>query len=112
MKRILVTGAAGFIGAALCLELIKKGYQILGVDNLDKSSLQISFEEFRPEIVVNLAAQAGVRYSILNPDSYTKSNLVGFANILECCRGSKVEHLIFASSSSVYGKNKKIAYCK
>lgn len=140
MKRILVTGAAGFIGAALCLELIKKGYQILGVDNLnnyydvqlkldrlhrldnndlflfkrvdisDKSSLQISFEEFRPEIVVNLAAQAGVRYSILNPDSYTKSNLVGFANILECCRGSKVEHLIFASSSSVYGKNKKIPF--
>ncbi len=140
MKRILVTGAAGFIGAALCLELTKKGYQVLGLDNLndyydvqlkldrlhrlddndlflfkrvdisDKSSLQISFEEFRPEIVVNLAAQAGVRYSILNPDSYTKSNLVGFANILECCRKTKVEHLIFASSSSVYGKNKKIPF--
>ena len=131
MKRILVTGAAGFIGAALCLELTKKSYQVLGIDNLndyydvqlkldrlhrlddndlflfkkvdisDKSSLQIPFEEFRPEIVVNLAAQAGVRYSILNPDSYTKSNLVGFANILECCRKTKVKHLIFASSSSV-----------
>lgn len=140
MKRILVTGAAGFIGAALCLELTKKSYQVLGIDNLndyydvqlkldrlhrlddndlflfkkvdisDKSSLQIPFEEFRPEIVVNLAAQAGVRYSILNPDSYTKSNLVGFANILECCRKTKVKHLIFASSSSVYGKNKKVPF--
>lgn len=140
MKRILVTGAAGFIGAALCLELTKKSYQVLGIDNLndyydvqlkldrlhrlddndlflfkkvdisDKSSLQIPFEEFRPEIVVNLAAQAGVRYSILNPDSYTKSNLVGFANILECCRETKVKHLIFASSSSVYGKNKKVPF--
>ena len=140
MKRILVTGAAGFIGAALCLELTKKSYQVLGIDNLndyydvqlkldrlhrlddndlflfkkvdisDKSSLQIPFEEFRPEIVVNLAAQAGVRYSILNPDSYTKNNLVGFANILECCRKTKVKHLIFASSSSVYGKNKKVPF--
>lgn len=72
--------------------------------------MQIPFEEFRPEIVVNLAAQAGVRYSILNPDSYTKSNLVGFANILECCRKTKVKHLIFASSSSVYGKNKKVPF--
>ena len=80
------------------------------VDISDKSSLQIPFEEFRPEIVVNLAAQAGVRYSILNPDSYTKSNLVGFANILECCRKTKVKHLIFASSSSVYGKNKKVPF--
>jgi len=140
MKRILVTGAAGFIGAALCLELTKRGYRVLGLDNLndyyniqlkidrlhrldnndlfhfervdisEKVVLKSSFDLFHPEIVVNLAAQAGVRYSILNPDSYTKSNLVGFANILECCREEKVEHLIFASSSSVYGKNKKIPF--
>lgn len=140
MKRILVTGAAGFIGAALCLELTKRGYRVLGLDNLndyynvqlkidrlhrldnndlfhfervdisEKVALKSSFDLFHPEIVVNLAAQAGVRYSILNPYSYTKSNLVGFANILECCREEKVEHLIFASSSSVYGKNKKIPF--
>lgn len=140
MKRILVTGAAGFIGAALCLALTKRGYRVLGLDNLndyynvqlkidrlhrldnndlfhfervdisEKVALKSSFDLFHPEIVVNLAAQAGVRYSILNPDSYTKSNLVGFANILECCREAKVEHLIFASSSSVYGKNEKIPF--
>lgn len=140
MKRILVTGAAGFIGAALCLALTKRGYRVLGLDNLndyynvqlkidrlhrldnndlfhfervdisEKVALKSSFDLFHPEMVVNLAAQAGVRYSILNPDSYTKSNLVGFANILECCREAKVEHLIFASSSSVYGKNKKIPF--
>ncbi len=140
MKRILVTGAAGFIGAALCLALTKRGYRVLGLDNLndyynvqlkidrlhrldnndlfhfervdisEKVALKSSFDLFHPEIVVNLAALAGVRYSILNPDSYTKSNLVGFANILECCREAKVEHLIFASSSSVYGKNEKIPF--
>lgn len=140
MKRILVTGAAGFIGAALCVELTKRGNRVLGLDNLnnyyniqlkvdrlrrldnndlfhfervdisEKAALESSFALFKPEIVVNLAAQAGVRYSILNPDSYTKSNLVGFANVLECCRETKVEHLIFASSSSVYGKNKKIPF--
>ena len=140
MKRILVTGAAGFIGAALCLALTKRGYRVLGLDNLndyynvqlkidrlhrldnndlfhfervdisEKVALKSSFDLFHPEMVVNLAAQAGVRYSILNPDSYTKSNLVGFANILECCREARVEHLIFASSSSVYGKNKKIPF--
>lgn len=140
MKRVMVTGAAGFIGAALCLELAKRGYQIYGIDNLndyydvklkkdrlsrleevinfqfkkldisEKEQLSSTFEKFKPEIVINLAAQAGVRYSIQNPDSYTKSNLVGFANILECCRHFCVEHLIFASSSSVYGKNKKIPF--
>lgn len=140
MKRVMVTGAAGFIGAALSLELAKRGYQICGIDNLneyydvklkkdrlsrleeminfqfkeldisEKEKLSSSFEKFKPEIVINLAAQAGVRYSIQNPDSYTKSNLVGFANILECCRHFCVEHLIFASSSSVYGKNKKIPF--
>ena len=140
MKRVMVTGAAGFIGAALSLELAKRGYQIYGIDNLndyydvklkkdrlsrleevinfqfkkldisEKEQLSSIFEKFKPEIVINLAAQAGVRYSIQNPDSYTKSNLVGFANILECCRHFCVEHLIFASSSSVYGKNKKIPF--
>lgn len=140
MKRVMVTGAAGFIGAALSLELAKRGYQIYGIDNLndyydvklkkdrlsrleevinfqfkkldisEKEQLSSAFEKFKPEIVINLAAQAGVRYSIQNPDSYTKSNLVGFANILECCRHFCVEHLIFASSSSVYGKNKKIPF--
>ena len=140
MKRVMVTGAAGFIGAALSLELAKRGYQIYGIDNLndyydvklkkdrlsrleevinfqfkkldisEKEQLFSTFEKFKPEIVINLAAQAGVRYSIQNPDSYTKSNLVGFANILECCRHFCVEHLIFASSSSVYGKNKKIPF--
>lgn len=140
MKRVMVTGAAGFIGAALSLELAKRGYQIYGIDNLndyydvklkkdrlsrleevinfqfkkldisEKEKLSSTFEKFKPEIVINLAAQAGVRYSIQNPDSYTKSNLVGFANILECCRHFCVEHLIFASSSSVYGKNKKIPF--
>ena len=140
MKRVMVTGAAGFIGAALSLELAKRGYQIYGIDNLndyydvklkkdrlsrleevinfqfkkldisEKEQLSSTFEKFKPEIVINLAAQAGVRYSIQNPDSYTKSNLVGFANILECCRHFCVEHLIFASSSSVYGKNKKIPF--
>ncbi len=140
MKRVMVTGAAGFIGAALSLELVKRGYQIYGIDNLndyydvklkkdrlsrleevinfqfkkldisEKEKLSSTFEKIKPEIVINLAAQAGVRYSIQNPDSYTKSNLVGFANILECCRHFCVEHLIFASSSSVYGKNKKIPF--
>ena len=140
MKRVMVTGAAGFIGAALSLELAKRGYQIYGIDNLndyydvklkkdrlsrleevinfqfkkldisEKEKLSSTFEKFKPEIVINLAAQAGVRYSIQNPDSYTKSNLVGFANVLECCRHFCVEHLIFASSSSVYGKNKKIPF--
>lgn len=140
MKRVMVTGAAGFIGAALSLELVQRGYQVYGIDNLndyydvqlkkdrlsrlkginnfqfekldiaEKESLFSNFKKFKPEIVINLAAQAGVRYSIQNPDSYTRSNLVGFANILECCRYSDVEHLIFASSSSVYGKNKKIPF--
>lgn len=140
MKKILVTGAAGFIGAALSFALAKKGYQIYGLDNLndyydvrlkkdrlsilremsnfqferldiaEKEVLVSAFEKFRPEIVINLAAQAGVRYSIQNPDSYTRSNLVGFANILECCRHFCVGHLIFASSSSVYGKNTKIPF--
>ena len=76
----------------------------------DKACLESIFEEYRPEVVVNLAAQAGVRYSITNPDVYIESNLIGFYNILECCRHYPVEHLVYASSSSVYGSNKKVPY--
>ncbi len=145
-KRILITGAAGFIGANLAEEWLKRGAEIIGIDNLndyydvdlkkfrleklmryekfvfyktdisDMEALREIFAEKQPEIVVNLAAQAGVRYSIINPDSYIQSNLIGFYNILECCRHSYdegkngVEHLVYASSSSVYGSNKKVPY--
>lgn len=152
--RILVTGAAGFIGANLVMQLLKreKAVEILGIDCLndyydpaikdfrlaeiekiaaehpdskwtfvkgniaDKALIDRLFKEFQPEIVVNLAAQAGVRYSITNPDAYVESNLIGFYNILEACRHSYdndaegVKHLIYASSSSVYGSNKKVPY--
>ncbi len=139
MKRILVTGAAGFIGRAVCEKLCQLGYQVSGLDNLNSyydprlkedrlktlkfenfaffkadissmEQLKEIFNKTKPECVINLAAQAGVRYSIENPDSYTKSNLVGFANILECCRSYEIKHLIFASSSSVYGNNKKVPF--
>ena len=151
-KVILVTGAAGFVGANLVMWLFKtaQASHIIGVDSVndyydvslkdyrlqqiesdvkhdnqwtfkkgniaDKAFLESIFEEYKPEIVVNLAAQAGVRYSITNPDAYIESNIIGFYNILECCRhsydnGTKgVEHLVYASSSSVYGANKKIPY--
>ncbi len=145
-KRILVTGAAGFIGANLVMELVKRfpGCKILGIDNMndyydpwikeyrldriaevvadddqfelirgsiaDRDLVDRAFEEFKPEVVVNLAAQAGVRYSIDNPDAYIEANLIGFYNILEACRHWPVEHLVYASSSSVYGANKKIPY--
>ncbi|MDY5120297.1 MAG: NAD-dependent epimerase/dehydratase family protein, partial [Treponema porcinum] len=79
-------------------------------DIADKETLVSVFEKYNPDIVVNLAAQAGVRYSIDNPDAYIKSNMIGFYNILECCRHHPVEHLVFASSSSVYGTNKKVPY--
>lgn len=79
-------------------------------DISDKALLEKVFSDYEPEAVVNLAAQAGVRYSIENPDAYTRSNLVGFANLLECCRHHKVGHFVFASSSSVYGKNKKVPF--
>lgn len=140
--RVLITGAAGFIGSNLALDLLKKypDIQILGIDNLndyydpklkydrlkklescpgfrfvkgniaDKALVDSLFEEFRPDIVVNLAAQAGVRYSIVNPDAYIESNMLGFYNLLEACRHHPVKHLVFASSSSVYGSNKKIPY--
>ena len=154
VKTILVTGAAGFIGANLCMELLRReeGVHIIGIDNMndyydvsikkwrlaeienlaalhsgstwtfvqgniaDKTVIDTIFAEHRPNIVVNLAAQAGVRYSITNPDVYIESNLIGFYNILEACRHSYdngaggVEHLVYASSSSVYGSNKKVPY--
>ncbi len=145
-KRILVTGAAGFIGANLVMELVKRylGCKVLGIDNVnnyydvsikeyrldciaeavqdddqfelvrgsiaDRDLVERVFTEFKPEVVVNLAAQAGVRYSIENPDAYIESNIIGFYNILEACRHNPVEHLVYASSSSVYGANKKIPY--
>ncbi len=145
-KRILVTGAAGFIGANLVIELMERfpGCRILGIDNVnnyydvgikeyrldriaeaaneddqfelvrgsiaDRDIIDRVFEEFKPEVVVNLAAQAGVRYSIENPDAYMEANMIGFYNILEACRHNPVEHLVYASSSSVYGSNKKIPY--
>lgn len=135
MSRILVTGAAGFIGFYLSERLLKDGHEVLGVDNLndyydvnlkysrldilkqypnfkfekialeDKPDLDKAFANFKPERVINLAAQAGVRYSLENPSAYINSNMVGFGNILECCRHHKIAHLVFASSSSVYGAN-------
>ena len=153
-KVILVTGAAGFIGSNLVMELLKEVHpvHIIGIDNMndyydvsikeyrlkrienlaaehpdsswkfvkgsiaDKELVDSLFEEYNPAVVVNLAAQAGVRYSITNPDVYIQSNLIGFYNILEACRHSYdsgqagVEHLVYASSSSVYGTNKKVPY--
>ena len=138
--RILVTGAAGFIGAALSERLLARGDEVLGLDNLndyydvrlklarlarltphakfrfvkaslqDRESIDAAFAEFAPQRVVNLAAQAGVRYSLENPRAYVESNLTGFINILEGCRGGKVEHLVYASSSSVYGANRKLPF--
>lgn len=153
-KTILITGAAGFIGSNLVLELVRtqSPIHIVGIDNMndyydvsikeyrlkqiescfkehpestwtfikgsiaDKTVVESAFLDYKPDIVVNLAAQAGVRYSITNPDAYIESNLIGFYNILEACRhsydnGAKgVEHLVYASSSSVYGSNKKVPY--
>ena len=143
---ILVTGAAGFIGFYLSKVLLEQGKNVIGLDNIndyydvrlkhfrldilrkfenftfiegdlaDKALVDKIFEENKPSIVVNLAAQAGVRYSITNPDAYINSNIIGFYNILEACRhsydsgASGVEHLVYASSSSVYGSNKKVPY--
>ena len=87
-----------------------KNFTFIKGNIADKTLVEKVFEEYKPEIVVNLAAQAGVRYSITNPDAYLESNLIGFFNILEACRYNKVEHLVYASSSSVYGMNKKIPY--
>ena len=139
-KLILVTGGAGFIGYHLSKCLLKKGCRVIGFDNLndyyevqlkeerlknlkkydkfefvkgdlaDKTILEELFRKYGFDIVVNLGAQAGVRYSIDNPDAYIQSNLIGFYNILECCRHFSVEHLVYASSSSVYGANKKVPF--
>lgn len=139
-KTYLITGTAGFIGYYLSKKLLEKGYKVIGIDNIndyydinlklerldklkpfnnfifikadisDKNIIMKTFEEYKPNIVVNLAAQAGVRYSIENPDAYIESNIVGFFNILEACRYNLVEHLIYASSSSVYGSNKKVPF--
>ncbi len=139
-KTYLITGGAGFIGYHLSEALLKKGASVIGVDNMndyyevslkedrlailcgyenyhfvkadiaDKEAIFALFEKYRPQVVVNLAAQAGVRYSIDNPDAYVQSNLVGFFHILEACRQYPVEHLVFASSSSVYGGNKKVPF--
>ena len=151
-KRVLVTGAAGFIGANLVLRLLQGNEvsRVVGIDNLndyydpaikdwrlsgiraaaeqdesrwkfvrgdiaDAQTVKALFDEEKPELVVNLAAQAGVRYSITNPDAYIQSNLIGFYNILEACRhsydsGEGVQHLVYASSSSVYGTNRKVPF--
>lgn len=140
MKNILVTGSAGFIGSSLTLKLLEMGEFVIGVDNhndyydqslkedrlslfnenpnyahnridlADRTPIEKLFKKYKPEYVVNLAAQAGVRYSIENPRTYIESNIVGFTNILEECRNNDVKHLVYASSSSVYGANGKIPF--
>lgn len=157
MKKVLVTGAAGFIGYHLVKSLVQKGYSVVGIDNLntyydvqlkldrlkelgidtrsptfvqqektqskndpelcfwqldlcDEDNLHQLFEDEKLDIVINLAAQAGVRYSIKNPKAYINSNIVGFANLLEACRHHAISHFIFASSSSVYGNQEKIPF--
>ena len=139
-KKILITGAAGFIGYHLARRLLSLGARVAGMDNMnayydvqlkkdrlarlelypafsftqgdlaDKETVDRIFGDFRPDIVVNLAAQAGVRYSIDHPREYIDSNIVGFFNILEACRHFQPEHLLFASSSSVYGNQKKTPF--
>ena len=138
--KVLVTGAAGFIGSALTLRLLERGDDVIGIDNhndyydpslkearlarhvdhsgyvhlrvdlADKKAIEDCFSQHQPDRVVNLAAQAGVRYSIENPLAYINSNIVGFAHILEGCRHHNVEHLVYASSSSVYGANTKMPF--
>ena len=138
--KILVTGSAGFIGSMLSLKLLERGNEVIGVDNhneyydpkikearleklekystykhyrvdlSDQKNLEDVFKNNKPQKVVNLAAQAGVRYSIKNPLAYINSNIVGFAHILENCRQNKVEHLVYASTSSVYGANTKTPF--
>lgn len=139
-KVYLITGAAGFIGYFLSKSLLKDGYRVVGIDNLndyydvdlkyerlnqlkhfkqftfikgdisDKNTVLHEFQEYKPDIVINLAAQAGVRYSLENPDTYITSNISGFYNILEACRRYPVSHLVYASSSSVYGLSNKVPF--
>jgi UDP-glucuronate 4-epimerase len=138
--KVLVTGSAGFIGSALSLRLLARGDEVIGIDNLndyydvelkkarlaralsvsgftdlridlhDRKAVAKAFDSFQPERVVNLAAQAGVRYSIQNPMAYVDTNLTGFANVLEGCRTHEVDHLVYASSSSVYGANTNMPF--
>ena len=138
--KLIITGSAGFLGFSLCLKLLNSSYNIIGIDNhnnyydtklkearfnklikysnyqhyridiSDKENLEKVFKEHKPEIVINLAAQAGVRYSIKNPLAYINSNIVGFANILENCRHQNVNHLIYASTSGIYGANTKLPF--
>lgn len=140
MKTILVTGAAGFVGFHVCSRLLRDGYRVVGLDNFndyydpqlkharlqtiletpsfsfqraelaDRNAIEEIFKHAEPSHVIHLAAQAGVRYSIKNPHPYIESNVVGFLNVLEACRYHKVEHLVFASSSSVYGANTKVPF--
>jgi len=135
--KVLVTGAAGFIGMHAVERLLARGDEVVGVDNLspyysvelkrdrlkrvgrmrfyeldlaDAGALRQAFEREKPDAVLHLAAQAGVRYSLEHPESYIQANLVGFANLLECCRHHRPRHLVYASSSSVYGKNPKLPW--
>ena len=138
--KVLVTGAAGFIGSAVVLKLLERGDFVLGIDNhnnyydpvlkearlrrysdhpnyihlradlIDEKKINNFFLKYKPHKVINLAAQAGVRYSLKNPQSYVQSNIIGFTNILECCRHHKVKHLVYASTSSVYGANSKTPF--
>ncbi|MDH5614752.1 MAG: NAD-dependent epimerase, partial [Gammaproteobacteria bacterium] len=138
--KVLITGSAGFIGSALSLRLLERGDTVIGIDNLndyydvnlkkarlartldhknyiearinleDREAIAALFKKHKPNRVVNLAAQAGVRYSLINPHSYVDTNLVGFVNILEGCRHNDVEHLVYASSSSVYGANTNMPF--
>ena len=138
--KVLVTGAAGFIGYHFSQLLLQNSYQVIGIDNLndyydpklkedrlsrlerynhfvfqkidikDYAVIDKLFKNYQPEVVINLAAQAGVRYSIENPSAFMDSNVIGFLNILEACRHHTVKHLLYASSSSVYGANKTIPF--
>jgi len=138
--KVLITGTAGFIGNNLAQRLLDRGDEVIGVDNLndyydvtlkearlslvkdhnkftevresiqDREAMEDTFKKYQPQRVINLAAQAGVRYSITNPHSYIESNLVGFNHVLEGCRHNKVEHLVYASSSSVYGANTSMPF--
>ncbi|MGY6274200.1 NAD-dependent epimerase [Methylomonas sp. MgM2] len=138
--KIMITGTAGFIGNQLALRLLERGDEIIGIDNLndyydvslkidrlarikdhhnftdvrldigDRAGMEAAFKKYQPQKVVNLAAQAGVRYSLQNPHAYIDSNIVGFMNILEGCRHHHVEHLVYASSSSVYGANESMPF--
>ena len=140
MRTIIVTGSAGFIGSSVCIKILEKGDRVLGIDNhndyydpkikearyerlnkfsnyehfridlSDQKNLKEIFKSYKTQVVVNLGAQAGVRYSIEKPLAYINSNIVGFANILENCRKYKIEHLVYASTSSVYGANTKMPF--